>query len=345
MRYVIYGAGAIGGLVGARLHQSGHRVQLIARGPHHDAIERDGLTLLSPTERETFRIPVARGAAGAGLQADDVILLCVKTQDTLGALLDIRDAAPRLQLPIVCMQNGVASEEMALRLFPEVHGAVVLVPAEHLEPGVVAGYGSRSSGRIDVGRYPAGADARSHQICEALAGSRFDSDARPDIMVHKYAKLIQNLANGVEAICGPGQLDGPNRELIEGLRAEGREVLRTAQIEFEVQHVADVVSRWAQIGFAPIDGREHQGGSGWQSVVRGAGSIETDYLNGEIVFLGRRFGVPAPLNEAVQALARETVIERREPGWLTPAQILELVAASPNPEAFERPSVDARSRS
>src|SRR5271155_1505479 len=112
MRYVIFGAGAVGGLVGARLHQSGHQVQLIARGAHHDAIERDGLTMLSPTERATFRIPVARDAASAELRPGDVILLCVKSQDTWGALLDIRDAAPRLELPIVCMQNGVASEQM-----------------------------------------------------------------------------------------------------------------------------------------------------------------------------------------------------------------------------------------
>jgi 2-dehydropantoate 2-reductase len=324
MRYVIFGAGAVGGLVGARLHQSGHQVQLIARGAHREAIERDGLTMLSPIERETFRIPVAADAASAGLRAHDVILLCVKAQDSWGALLDIRDAAPRLAPPIVCMQNGVASEEMALRLFPEVHGAVVLVPAEHLEPGVVAGYGSRSVGRIDVGRYPAGIDTRSRQICEALAASKIESEVRADIMVHKYAKLIQNLANGVEAICGPGQSDGRNRELIDRLRAEGEAVLRSAGIDFEVPHVADVASRWAQIGFAPIEGHHHQGGSGWQSVVRGAGSIETDYLNGEIVLLGRRLGVPTPLNEVVQALARETVTGGHEPGWLTPSQVLDM---------------------
>jgi 2-dehydropantoate 2-reductase len=324
MRYVIFGAGAVGGVVGARLHQAGHQVQLITRGAHYEAIERFGLTMLSPTERETSAIPVARDAASAGLQPQDVILLCVKTQDTWGALLAIRDAAPRLQLPIVCMQNGVASEEMALRLFREVHGAVVLVPAEHLEPGVVAGYGGTLSGRIDVGRYPDGADSRSRQICEALAGSRFESEPREDIMVHKYAKLIQNLANGVEAICGPGQRDGPNGELIERLRTEGRTVLRAAQIEFEVEGVADVAKRWAQIGFAPIEGHQHQGGSGWQSVMRGAGSIETDYLNGEIVLLGRRVGIPTPLNEVVQGLARETISAGREPGWLTPAQVLEV---------------------
>jgi 2-dehydropantoate 2-reductase len=324
MRYVIFGAGAVGGLVGARLHQSGHQVQLIARGAHCEAIKRDGLTMLSPNERESFMIPVAADARSAGLRAGDVILLCVKTQDSWNALLEIRDAAPRLELPIVCMQNGVASEEMALRLFPEVHAAVVLVPAEHLEPGLVAGYGSKLTGRIDLGRYPDGVDDRSRQIREALAASRFESDARADIMVHKYAKLIQNLANGVEAICGPGQGDGPNGELIERLRAEGRAVLRAAQIASEVADVADVASRWAQIGFAPIEGHEHQGGSGWQSVVRGAGSIETDYLNGEIVLIGRRLGVPAPLNQLVQALARETVSAGHQPGWLTAGQVLKL---------------------
>jgi 2-dehydropantoate 2-reductase len=322
MRYVIFGAGAVGGLVGARLYQSGHQVQLIARGTHYEAIKRDGLTMLSPNERETFRIPVAPDAGSAALRAGDVILLCVKAQDSWAALLDIRDAAPRLELPIVCMQNGVASEEMALRLFPEVHAAVVLVPAEHLEPGVVAGYGSKFTGRIDLGRYPEGVDGRSREISGALAGSQFQSEARADIMVHKYAKLIQNLANGVEAICGPGQGDGPNGELIDRVRAEGRAVLRTAQIAFEVEDVADVASRWAQIGFAPIEGRAHRGGSGWQSVVRGAGSIETDYLNGEIVLMGRRLGVPTPLNQLVQGLARETVIAGQEPGWLTAGQVL-----------------------
>jgi 2-dehydropantoate 2-reductase len=327
VRYVIFGAGAVGGLIGARLHQSGHQVQLIARGAHYEAIERHGLTMLSPSERETFRIPVAPDASAAELHAQDVILLCVKAQDTWGALLAIRDAAPHLQLPIVCMQNGVASEEMALRLFPEVHGAVVLVPAEHLEPGVVAGYGARLSGRIDLGRYPDGIDTRSQQISEALAASQFESEPRARIMAHKYAKLIQNLANGVEAICGPGQGHGPNGELIERLRTEGRAVLSAAQIEFEVDDVADVAGRWAQIGVAPIDGRQHQGGSGWQSVIRGAGSIETDYLNGEVVLLGRRLGVGTPLNEVVQGLARETISAGREPGWLTPAQVLELADA------------------
>ena len=49
-RYVIYGAGAIGGVVGARLHQSGHEVVLIARGAHLEAIQTHGLTLTTGGE-------------------------------------------------------------------------------------------------------------------------------------------------------------------------------------------------------------------------------------------------------------------------------------------------------
>ena len=57
MRFVIFGAGAIGGAVGARLHQSGHAVTLIARGAHLEAIRRDGLTFLTPVERVVLPLP------------------------------------------------------------------------------------------------------------------------------------------------------------------------------------------------------------------------------------------------------------------------------------------------
>jgi 2-dehydropantoate 2-reductase len=321
MRYVIFGAGAIGGLVGARLHQSGHEVLLIARGAHHDAIARDGLTMLTPSERETFKLPVARDAASAGLRPDDVVLLCVKSQDTWNALMDLRDAAPTRDLPIVCLQNAVENERMALRMFANVYGSVVLIPAEHLEPGVVVGYGSKLSGRIDIGRYPDGTDSLATEISEAIRASRFDSDPHANIMVHKYAKLINNLGNGVQAICGVVEKER-NRALTDRVQEEGRAVLRAAGIEFDVPNVANVAERWARIEFGEVGGQAHQGGSTWQSVKRGAGNVETDYLNGEIVLLARQLGLPCPLNETVQILARETLIRGLQPGWLAPEEVL-----------------------
>jgi 2-dehydropantoate 2-reductase len=72
-----------------------------------------------------------------------------------------------------------------------------------------------------------------------------------------------------------------------------------------------------------IGGRPRGGGSTWQSVVRGTGSIEVDYLNGEIVLQGRLLGVPTPVNALLVELAWQTVREGRQPGWLTPSEVLD----------------------
>jgi 2-dehydropantoate 2-reductase len=74
-----------------------------------------------------------------------------------------------------------------------------------------------------------------------------------------------------------------------------------------------------------INGTERGGGSSWQSLTRGTGSIEADYLNGEIVLLGREFGVPTPVNEVLQRLANQAARERRTPGSLTADEVLALV--------------------
>lgn len=318
MRFVIFGAGAIGGVIGARLHQSGREVVLIARGAHHDAILAGGLRFETPLERVTLPIEVVSGPSAIAFTTEDVVLLCTKTQDSQAALDALRDAAPAAT-PIVCMQNGVENERIALRRFSDVYGAVVMCPTAHLEPGVVQSYGARLAGELDIGRYPSGIDHRCEAICEALSESRFGSSPSADIMRDKYAKLIRNLGNAVDLICRRGEDSEQLGRLVE---AEGRAVLRAAGIEFESEGVSDIAARWARWGVAPIDGRPRAGGSTWQSVARGAGSVETDYLNGEIVLLGRQLGLPTPVNALLQELSRETVRERHDPGWMPAADVL-----------------------
>ena len=106
MRYIIYGAGAIGGGIGGRLFQAGHDVVLICRGAHLEAIQRDGLLLCAP--EGDVRLPVQ--AVGHPREIDftpgDAVILTMKTQDTERALLDL-EASGDGELPIVCVQNGV----------------------------------------------------------------------------------------------------------------------------------------------------------------------------------------------------------------------------------------------
>jgi len=76
----------------------------------------------------------------------------------------------------------------------------------------------------------------------------------------------------------------------------------------------------------PVNGAERIGGSSWQSLTRGTGSIEADFLNGEIVLMGRERGIPVPVNEVLQRLANQAARERRPPGSATPDEVLALAA-------------------
>jgi 2-dehydropantoate 2-reductase len=318
MRFVIFGAGAIGGSVGARLHQSGHAVTLIARGAHLDAIRRDGLTFLTPVERVVLPLPAVADPVAVDWSGDEVVLLATKSQDTLGAITALRDAAGS-GVPVVCLQNGVENERAALRLMDEVYGAVVMLPAAHLQPGTIEAYGADTTGHIDLGRYPEGVDRRCEEISAALAGSRLDSHAVADVMRLKYAKLLLNLTNAVGALFAESDR---RRELSQMISAEGRAVLDAAGVSYVSDEISDIEARWRRWGVREIDGRARAGSSTWQSLARGTGALETDYLNGEIVLQGRLHGVPTPLNERLCELAAEAARERRAPGTLSADDVL-----------------------
>lgn len=318
MRFVVFGAGAIGGVVGARLHQAGEDVTLIARGAHHDAIASRGLLLETPLERVLLRIPVVSAPSQIDFSPDDVILLATKTQDSEGALNALR-AATEVPVAVVCLQNGVENERIALRRFAAVYAAVVMMPSAHLEPGVVQAYATNTTGMINIGRYPSGVDDRCVAIASALGNARIDSAPTPEVMREKYAKLLANLGNAVEALCGDSDAA---RELATLAEDEGRAVLGSGGIPFDAPDVADVAGRWVRWGVGRIDGRPRAGGSTWQSVRRGL-PVETAFLNGEIILLGRLSGIPTPVNERIVALMYQTVRERREPGSLNARQVLD----------------------
>jgi 2-dehydropantoate 2-reductase len=318
VRFVIFGAGAIGGTVGARLYQSGRDVTLIARGAHLEEIRRDGLTFLTPVERVVLPLPAVADPAEVTWSGDEVVLLATKSQDTLQALSALRDAAGPA-VPVVCLQNGVENERVALRVMNEVYAALVMLPAAHLDPGIVEAYGADVSGHIDIGRYPDGVDERSEEICTALDGSRLDSHAVPDVMRLKYAKLLLNLTNIVGALFAAGD---SRAELSELVRAEGRAVLDAAGVSYESDEVADIEGRWRRWGVRYIEGRSRAGSSTWQSLARGTGALETEYLNGEVVLQGRLNGVPTPLNARLCELAVAAARERRTPGTLSAEDVL-----------------------
>lgn len=325
MRFMVYGAGAIGGAIGGRLFEAGHEVTLVARGDHLRALLDDGLTLASPDGSATLHPPAVGHPAEAGLRDGDVVILAMKSQDTPAAVADLAAHAPP-GIRVVCAQNGVENERVALRFFPHVYAVTVMLPATHLQPGVVVAHLAPTTGLLDIGRYPEGVDAAAEDIAAALSGATFGSEARPDVMRWKYRKLILNLGNAVEAVCGPEA--ARSTPLVRMARAEGEACLTAAGID-AVSIADDRARRGDVFELRPVPGHERRGGSSWQSLARGLRSVETDYLTGEIVLLGRLHGVPTPVNELLQRLANRMAAEGRPPGSIPADDVLARLGVVP----------------
>ena len=260
MRIVVVGAGAVGGVVAANLSFADTPVVAVARGEHGRTIRESGLRYESPAGERTVDLPVVPSVSDVDFTDDDVVVLAVKSQDTGGVLADLRAVGVTDQ-PIVCMQNGVDNERQALRLFPNVYGVCVMLPADHLAPGVVRVWTSPSSGLLDVGRCPVGLDEVCVELAATFEAASFGSIPRDDIMSWKYRKLLMNLGNAVEAVCGR---TAPR--LAEMVRTEGEAVLRAAGIGV-VSVEDDQARRGDALTIQPVLGDRHRaGGSSWQSL-------------------------------------------------------------------------------
>ncbi|WP_193178037.1 ketopantoate reductase family protein [Oricola nitratireducens] len=312
MRFVIFGVGAIGGGLAASLALAGYDVVGIARGAQLDAIQRNGLRVRTPVSDDTVRFPCVGAPDEISFRPDDVIFLTMKTQDTKAALESLERCGVRRQA-IVCAQNGIENERLALRLFENVYAAVVMMPADFVKPGEVVVNCGPKLGVFNIGRYPKGIDSTTREICMALDGAGFAGFPEADVMPGKYGKLLMNLSNVLDAAAGEAARKSP---LADAARAEAETVLETAGIPYTKGFRHDDLMQ-----ITPVNGAPRTGSSSAQSLVRKAGSIETGYLNGEIVLLGRLHGVPVPVNGFLCDLGRRLVAEGVEPGSLSLAEV------------------------
>jgi 2-dehydropantoate 2-reductase len=325
MRYIIIGAGAIGATLGGRLAEAGRDVVLVARGDHARALRAAGLRLTTADGERVHRLPVATRPAELGeLRPDDVLVLAVKTQDAIAALDAWGDAevagggTAAQRLPVLCAQNGVESERLALRRFARVYGVCVWLPSTFLEPGVVSALCAPLTGILHLGLAAGGADALARRIAADLEAAGFGAPVVEDVMRWKYAKLLGNLGNAVQATTGPEPHPAKGALLLRAVR-EAKAAFGAAGIDWATDEEQS----------AARDGKVEQppgvrGGSSWQSLSRGTGSIEADYLNGEISLLGRLHGVPTPVNDVLRHAANIFAREGIAPGAMSIADLTAL---------------------
>lgn len=328
MRYVIVGAGAVGAMLAAQLTRAGIDQVLVGRGPHIQRVRDEGLRYVLHGTPEVVRVATATHPDEVYLRADDVLVLATKVQDVEDA---VRTWAWRpvgdgpgvaAELPVLTLQNGLDADRIALRRFGRVLGGTILTNAQHLVAGEVRSGALGPIGVLTVGAAPRGLDPALPDVAADLRRAGYIVQVTDDVSRWKAAKLLFSVRNGLEVLDGDAAI---RADLGARLVDEARAVLAAAGLD-----IADTAAERTEDVSAfrtdPASGIAPGQQSTWQSFARGAGS-EVDYLNGEVVLLGRLHGVPVPVNAAVQRVLG-TVAERRlPPGAVSLHEVLALVAA------------------
>jgi 2-dehydropantoate 2-reductase len=316
MKIGVFGAGAIGGFLGAKLAASGADVTFVARGAHLAAMREGGVTLISGGETTLTRPRCVGDAGEAGPQ--DFVIVTLKAHSLPAAAPDIaKMLGPDSAL--VTGINGVPywyfygldgpfrdrrvesvdPDGKLWDIIPPTHciGCVVYPAAEVTAPGVITHtYGDRFSlGEPDGNRSP-----RIETLSKALVGAGLKAPVRPRIRDEIWVKLWGNLTfNPVSALTG-ATLDRITSR--PDLRAVCRAMMTEAKVVAESLGVRFAVGLEKRIDGAAEVG-EHKT-SMLQDLERGR-PMEIDALLGAVVELGAVTGHAMPVCESVLALVRE----------------------------------------
>lgn len=296
MHFLLYGAGAVGGYFGALLARGGADVTLVARGENLAALRARGLTVKLP--HETIHIdPVRAVATPADAPPADVVLIGVKSYDTIAAADAIRPAL-RPDTIVLSLQNGVENESLlatALGL-PPLMVALTFIGVELTAPAEVT-YTAR--GEIIFGETDGVESARARRLADALAAARVPHQLRRDIVVMAWEKLAWNAGfNGVTALTESTvrqALDHPDsRELIVRGMEEVDAVATALGIPVRRRRLAAVLAD-------SLDGLPEFATSMLQDRRRGR-RLEYDAIHGAVVRAAERAGVAIPVTRMTARL-------------------------------------------
>ena len=334
MRFIVCGAGAIGGVIGGQLARAGIPVVLVDKQEAHvAAINRQGLVLKGVHGTHTVRIPAVLHAREVGFRAGDVVLLAVKSFHTDAAAGELR-AAAGADVPLFCAQNGVRNEEVAARHFREVNGVMVLIGAKCLTPGEVV---HTAKGPLGVGTFPKGLTPIAREVAAAIGRTELPVYTTENIVAAKWSKMLQNLNNATMGLTGlsgqEARADAEVRRFMADVYEEGARVLQAAGIAYEGPPGAGPIEerirelRSAEVtAEVPADPEARHYASLWQDLYHGRGEVEADFFNGEIMRLGRQHGVPTPYNGLLLGLITEMAVAREKPGKYAVTQLRERLA-------------------
>lgn len=316
--FLVYGAGAVGSLLGGRLAASGHHVTLLCRPAARRVIRETGLRIDDPGASSTFRVPTISSLADLDSRPD-IVLLAIKAYDVADSLPELLQLA-RSGATIITIQNGVGTEDQLAEFsdFRTLIAGSLTISVRSNGPGHVRQETSNGGIGLAAVRDPQGS-------IESLKGFFKDAGIPVSILADyrqmKWSKLLLNiLANATSAILAtdPGAIFADpalftieQRAFIEAVATMAGQGL--APIELPGFNVPLLVyamrlPTWLGrrlVGPRVAGGRGDKRPSLWIDIDGGRGQTEIAWLNGAIVTQSDQLGIPVPVNRVLTALVNE----------------------------------------
>lgn len=328
MRFVVYGAGAVGSVLGGHLALNKHDVLLITRGPHAKAInENKALRMKSATGDYSVPLRAATKLVRKDIDDKTCVFFTPKSNDTERCVELLSGIAP-LDTPVVSFQNGVANEDAILTKFENVFGGVCRMTCSLLQPGQVT---FRKMGRLVVGKHPRGAHKFSKKLAAILEDAGFDVSVSNSIMCDKWLKLIVNLQSGFNAIVEHRDHDTVEfMELKVGVLEEAKKVLRAEKMRAKScddrdLSVDDVIGelRKPKARRGPTSVRVNN--STWQNLYLKRDTVENGYFHGPIIEMAKNHNIDIPFNQVSLELVEDSCKNKLGPGAFRASEVLQKI--------------------
>ena len=294
MKFLIVGAGGVGGYFGARLAADGNDVTFVARGAHRAAMAETGLKIVSPQgDLHLERPRLHEDAATTGLC--DIVLIAVKLYD-LEAAGELVKPMLAHDTAVVALQNGITAEDTLAGILGPQHvlGGVARIFAAITEPGVI--HHTSSFARMTFGELDGASTWRQECLEAACTGAGLDVEVAGDITLDLWQKFI-GLAPSAGATslyrCSMGEVmaDSERRATIAALVDETVAVGRAKGAALPDGTEAGVMKALAALPPELKTSMLHDLEAGRR--------LELPWLNGEVVRLGQELGIDTPANARV----------------------------------------------
>ena len=295
MRIAVFGAGGIGGYLGARLAQAGDEVVLIARGPHLAEIQEHGLFVESPTGDFNITPSIATDRP-EDVGAVDTVLLGVKAWDVRAAAEAMRPMIGSAT-GVLTLQNGVEAPAEVADVLGEEHVIVGVAVVRSLisGPGRIRHVGSVDPD-LTLGEIDNRSSERVEHIRAALEKVNVTVNVSDNIHSWLWGKLVGAAAYGgvgavVHVPIGDWRQIPQVRDMMERVAQE----VVTVALARGVQPAAEIID---QVRMA-LDAMPSGNMATMHEDIVGGRPSELEYWNGSVVRLGREAGVSTPLNEFI----------------------------------------------